>query len=144
VFFCRLAAVDLGRLKFTELAGPEVHNHSARVHMELRLDGSVLDLSHLGPDHPMLAQPVDCPPAGAGIVMFVDGKQSRWPVRLPAGLSVGRRSGPARRDSSSLSRSPWAHGRLASQPVMSPACFVTRTVFWLVEVILTFVPSPLR
>jgi hypothetical protein len=65
-----------------------VRNQSAQVRMELRLDGSVLNISHLGPDYLILAQPVDHPPARAEIVMSVDGKQSRWAVELPAGVSV--------------------------------------------------------
>jgi hypothetical protein len=71
-----------------EPAGLEVQNHSARARMELRLNGSVLNISHLGPDFLILAQPVDHPPAEAEIVMSVDGKQSRWSIRLPAGLSA--------------------------------------------------------
>jgi hypothetical protein len=70
---------------------PEIQNHSARVRMELRLNGSVLAISHLGPDFLILTQPVDHPPAQAEIVMSVDGNQSRWAVRLPAGLSIATR-----------------------------------------------------
>jgi hypothetical protein len=69
----------------------EVPNHSARVRMELRLNGSVLTISHLGPDYLILTEPVDHPPARAEIVMSIDGNQSHWPVRLPAGLSVASR-----------------------------------------------------
>jgi len=56
--------------------------------MELRVNGSVLNISHLGPDYLILTQPVDHPPALAEIVMSIDGKQSRWAVRLPAGVSA--------------------------------------------------------
>jgi hypothetical protein len=69
----------------------DAQNHSADVRMELRLNGSVLKISQLGPDFLMLAQPVDHPPAHAEIVMSIDGKQSRWAVRLPAGLSAASR-----------------------------------------------------
>ena len=65
-----------------------IQNHSARVRMELRLNGSVLSISHLGPDFLILTQAVDHPPTRAEIVMSVDGHQSRWAVRLPAGLSA--------------------------------------------------------
>jgi len=67
---------------------PKAQNHSARVRMELRLNGSVLPISHLGPDYLVLTEPVDHPPAQAEIVMSIDGNQSRWSVRLPAGLSA--------------------------------------------------------
>lgn len=72
-------------------ASPVAQNHSARVRMELRLNGSVLTISHLGPDYLILTEPVDHPPAQAEIVMSVDGNQSRWGVRLPAGLSAASR-----------------------------------------------------
>jgi hypothetical protein len=70
-----------------DFTSPKFQNHSARVEMELRLDGSVLKISDLGPDFLILAQPIDHPPAQAEIVMSVDGKEDRWPVWLPAGLS---------------------------------------------------------
>jgi hypothetical protein len=66
----------------------EVQNHSAVVRMELRLNGSALKISHLGPDYLILSQPLDHPPAEAEIVMSIDGKQRRWAVRLPAGVST--------------------------------------------------------
>jgi len=56
--------------------------------MELRVNGSVLNISHLGPDYLILTQPVDHPPAQAEVVMSIDGKQSRWAVHLPAGVSA--------------------------------------------------------
>jgi hypothetical protein len=65
-----------------------VQSHSARVHMELHLDGAVLTVSHLGPDFLILAQPIDHPPTRAEITMSIDGKERRWTVQLPAGLSV--------------------------------------------------------
>jgi hypothetical protein len=66
----------------------EVQNHSAVVRMELRLNGSVLKISHLGPDYLILSQPLDHPPAEAEIVMSIDGKQRQWAVCLPAGVST--------------------------------------------------------
>jgi len=61
------------------------------VRMELRLNGSVFAISHLGPDYLILTEAVDHPPAQAEIVMSVDSSQSRWEVRLPAGLSAATR-----------------------------------------------------
>jgi hypothetical protein len=72
-------------------ASLEVQNHSARVRMELRVNGSVLTISHLGPDYLILAQPVNHPPAEAEIIMSVDGSQSRWHVQLPDGVSRASR-----------------------------------------------------
>jgi hypothetical protein len=69
----------------------EVQNHSARVRMELRLNGSILTISHLGPDYLILGEAVDYPPTQAEIVMSVDGHQSRWSVQLPAGVSIASR-----------------------------------------------------
>ena len=59
--------------------------------MELRLNGLVLSISHLGPDFLVVTNPVDHPPAEAEIVMSIDGEESRWPVWLPVGLSTGQR-----------------------------------------------------
>ncbi len=59
--------------------------------MELRLNGSILTISHLGPDYLILTEPVDRPPGQAEIVMSIDGSQSRWSVRLPVGLSAASR-----------------------------------------------------
>jgi hypothetical protein len=68
-----------------------IQNHSARLRMELRVDGAVLSISHLGPDYLILARPVDYPPTRAEIAMLIDGNRSHWPVQLPAGLSVASR-----------------------------------------------------
>ena len=70
---------------------PSVQNHSADVRMELRLNGSVLTISHLGPDYLILAEPVEHPPGPAQIAMSVDGQERRWTVQLPAGLSATAR-----------------------------------------------------
>jgi hypothetical protein len=69
----------------------KIHCYSARVHMELHLNGSVLAISHLGPDFFILAKPINHPPAQAEIVMSVDGRERRWWVELPAGVSVASR-----------------------------------------------------
>jgi hypothetical protein len=59
--------------------------------MELRLNGSVFAISHLGPDYLILTEPIDHPPTRAEIAMSVDGQESRWAVQLPAGLSAAAR-----------------------------------------------------
>jgi hypothetical protein len=72
----------------------DVQNYSADVRMELRLNGSVLTISHLGPDYLILARPVDHPPAPAEIIVSIDGNQRRRAVYLPAGLSTESRRVP--------------------------------------------------
>lgn len=59
--------------------------------MELRINGSVMTISHLAPDYLILAHPVDHPPTRAEIFMSIDGKERRWAVELPAGLSAAAR-----------------------------------------------------
>jgi hypothetical protein len=85
---------------------PKIQSHSARVRMELRLDGSVLAISQLGPDYLILAEPIDHPATRAEIAMSVDGQESRWAVQLPAGLSA------ASRRTSVLPAGRWVHGRM--------------------------------
>jgi hypothetical protein len=66
-------------------------SHSADVRMELRLNGLVLPISHLGPDFLVLNQLLDHPPADAEIALAIDGHESRWPIHLPHGLSAAAR-----------------------------------------------------
>ena len=72
-------------------AHPNNPGHSADVRMELRLNGHVLPIAQLAPDYLILANPIDHPPAQAEIAMSIDDQRTRWPVFLPAGLSVGQR-----------------------------------------------------
>jgi hypothetical protein len=65
----------------------EFEGFSARIQMELRLNGVVLSISHLGPDFLILDDPIEHPPAEAEIMMSVDARERRWPVYLPAGVS---------------------------------------------------------
>jgi hypothetical protein len=62
--------------------------------MALHVNGSNLPVSHFGPDYLILTEPIDHPPAQAEISRSVDGRETRWAVQLPAGLSVtsGRKS----------------------------------------------------
>jgi hypothetical protein len=66
-------------------------NHSAEVHMHLRLDGHILPIAQLGRDFLILTTPIDHPPADAEIDMSIDGVKRRWLVRLTDGLAVGTR-----------------------------------------------------
>jgi hypothetical protein len=56
--------------------------------MELRVNGLVLPISHLGPDFLIVTQPIDHSPTQAEIAMCIDGKERRWMVQLPEGLST--------------------------------------------------------
>lgn len=55
--------------------------------MFLEVDGVRLDVSHMGPEFVILAQPQDHPPCEAVVGLCVDGRLRRWPVRLPEGIS---------------------------------------------------------
>jgi hypothetical protein len=67
---------------------PEKFAHSADVQIHLSVDGHILSIGHLGPDYVILDNPIDHPPADAEISMLVDGKESRWGVKLIDGLSA--------------------------------------------------------
>ena len=56
--------------------------------MELLVAGTAISTSQMGPDFLLLRSPIDHPPTEAIIVMCIDGKEDRWNVRLPDGLSV--------------------------------------------------------
>ncbi len=58
--------------------------------MQLLVNGATLSIGQMGPDFLLLDNPIDHPPAEATIVLSVDGRERRWPVRLPEGLAVGR------------------------------------------------------
>jgi hypothetical protein len=62
--------------------------------MELHVNGHTLPIAQLGPDFLVLANPADHPPADAEIAMSIDDRESRWQVRLVAGLSAERRRTP--------------------------------------------------
>jgi hypothetical protein len=64
--------------------------HSADVRMHLHVNGHTLDIRQLGPDFIILGEPVNHPPARAEITVSIDGRVSRWPVRLPDGLTADR------------------------------------------------------
>ncbi len=56
--------------------------------MQLFVNGHVLKIAQLGPQFLMLDQPIENPPADAEILMSVDGKEERWRVHLPDGISA--------------------------------------------------------
>lgn len=64
--------------------------HSADVQMHLSVNGHVISIGHLAPDYVILDNPIDHPPCDAEIFMSVDGKESRWRVKLLDGLSASQ------------------------------------------------------
>lgn len=64
--------------------------HSADVQMHLSVNGHTLSIGQLGPDYVILDAPIDYPPSDAEIFLSVDGKESRWKVRLTDGLSASQ------------------------------------------------------
>lgn len=66
--------------------------HSANVEMQLLLNGTSISIAQLGPDFVILDAVVEQqPPADAEILLRVDGRESRWSVFLPNGISPGEK-----------------------------------------------------
>jgi hypothetical protein len=63
--------------------------HSAQVKMRLLVSGGSIRVVQMGPDFLLVDKPFDHPPAGASVVLQVDGSERRWNVVLPNGLSSG-------------------------------------------------------
>ena len=62
--------------------------YSADVRMQLNVNGSRLRIGQMGPDFLILDDTAAYPPGGAEIVMSIDGRERRWTVRLPDGISA--------------------------------------------------------
>ena len=63
--------------------------------MRMFVNGSVVQVTQLGPDFVILAQPAEAhPPARAEIEINVDGATDRFAVKLPAGLVAGEKRVP--------------------------------------------------
>jgi hypothetical protein len=62
--------------------------HSARVKMQLVINGGSIRVAQMGPDFLLLDEPIDHPPADASVVLQVDGRERRWNVLLPNGISA--------------------------------------------------------
>ena len=61
--------------------------HSAQVKMQLLVNGFSIPIAQMGPDFLLVDGPINHPPGEASVVMRVDESESRWAVRLPAGMS---------------------------------------------------------
>jgi len=64
--------------------------YSADVELWLILNGRQLALSHLWHDGFIARERIVHPPTEAEVVLTVDGREHRWPVFLPDGLSPER------------------------------------------------------
>ncbi len=71
-------------------AKPTNFGHSADVRIQLNLNGFVLNVAQLGPDFITVRNAADHPPADAEIVMSIDGRERRWNVYLPDGISADK------------------------------------------------------
>lgn len=61
---------------------------SAEVRIELAVNGFILPVAQLAPNFLMLREPVDHQPSTAEITMSIDGRERRWNVYLPDGISA--------------------------------------------------------
>jgi len=68
----------------------KIPSHSADVQMHLSVNGHKISIGRLGPDYVVLDTSIDHPPSDAEISLSVDGKESRWKVRLLDGLSASQ------------------------------------------------------
>jgi hypothetical protein len=68
---------------------PVPATHSADVTLRLILPGRTLELSQIGPREMVVREPVDLAPCFGEIVMTVDEREHRWPVRLHNGMRRG-------------------------------------------------------
>src|SRR5438105_15508959 len=62
--------------------------YSADVRMLLSINGHTLSIGQLGPDFIILRNPTDVPPCQAEIAVWIDGRERRWNVYLPQGISA--------------------------------------------------------
>lgn len=60
-------------------------SYSADVRIHLIIDDTAYPLAKIGPDVAVLRQPADLPQCEGLIELQIDGKISRWGVRLPHG-----------------------------------------------------------
>src|SRR5205823_14162195 len=61
--------------------------HSARVEMQLIINGLSLGITHMGGDFVRIDTAAEHPPCEASIRLKIDDNESQWKVRLPKGIS---------------------------------------------------------
>ena len=64
--------------------------HSADVRIQLNVNGHSLNVAQLGPDFLTVRDNIEHPPTEGEIVMSIDGRERRWNVFLPEGISPDR------------------------------------------------------
>ena len=69
------------------MSTPDSLGYSAEVRLHLEVAGRILELAQIGPDSVILRTTAEIHPCEAEVVMRVDGRQRRWPVYLPDGIS---------------------------------------------------------
>jgi hypothetical protein len=62
--------------------------HSAKVKIQLLMNGSTISVAQLGPDFLLLDEPFDHPPGDAGLRLQVDQSEHEWQICLPHGISA--------------------------------------------------------
>jgi hypothetical protein len=67
------------------------YGYSAKVSLNLEVDGRLISLHQIGPDSIWLREPIDLPPGDATVIMHVDEFEQQWAVYLPDGLSANSR-----------------------------------------------------
>jgi hypothetical protein len=70
----------------------QTNGYSSTVELNLAVDGRLLSLHAIGPDRITLREAYEAPPGPATVVMRVDGREDRWSVLLPEGLTADRRT----------------------------------------------------
>jgi hypothetical protein len=65
--------------------------HSAKVEMQLIINGKSIGITHMGPDFLLVESPTEHPPGEATIVLQVDQSERRWTVCLPNGFHPGQK-----------------------------------------------------
>jgi hypothetical protein len=63
------------------------NGYSSNVRLELRLNGTTLQVAQVAPDWCILMEPIDHPPCDAEMVLHIDGHRRSRNVKLPVGIS---------------------------------------------------------
>jgi len=66
-------------------------NHSAKVRIQLAVNGIVFNVAQLGPDFIVIRDPADHPRSIAELTMSIDGSLRHWPVDLVDGINMSQR-----------------------------------------------------
>jgi hypothetical protein len=67
---------------------PQSNGYSADVRMHLSVNGQSFNIGQLGPDFIILRDAAELPPSRGQITVSIDGRERRWSVQLPEGISA--------------------------------------------------------